>query len=210
MGLCREPGFCRKNLDALSQLAQEHKAKGSQLTCSLIFDEMSIRKHLQWSDSQKIFIEHVNYGSRPNSTAMPVANNAIVFMVNGVGAKFNFPIANYFINSLNTDEKIGLLMAVVTEIRRYDVRVLSVTFDGLNTNSSMCETVGATFQPNNWKPYILFPGDERRIYIIFDPSHMLKLARNCIENIKILLDDDNLKFESKVEIFRRTRAISRQ
>lgn len=196
-GTTSEPGFCRYNLSSLAKLAKEHSANGSQLMCSLIFDEMAIRKHLQWSDSRKKFLGHISYGFRPDIAAVPVATNVIVFMVNGVNVEFNFPIAYYFITSLTADEKIALLKVIVTEIRNCGVRVLNITFDGLNSNSTMCETLGATFEPNDWKPFFKLLGDDNYIYIIFDPSHMLKLMRNYLGIKKYLIDGDGLKIEWK-------------
>lgn len=196
-GTTSEPGFCKENLDSLAQLAKKHSANGSQLMCSLIFDEMAIRKHLQWSDSRKKFLGHISYGFRPDFAAVPVATNVIVFMVNGVNVEFNFPIAYYFITSLTADEKIALLKDIVTEIRNCGVRVLNITFDGLNSNSTMCETLGATFEPNDWKPFFKLPGDDNKIYIIYDPSHMLKLMRNYLGNKKFFIDGDGSKIEWK-------------
>lgn len=196
-GTTSEPGFCRENLYSLAKLAKEHSANGSQLMCSLILDEMAIRKHLQWSDSRKKFLGHISYGFRPDIAAVPVATNVIAFMVNGVNVEFNFPIAYYFITTLTADEKIALLKDIVTEIRNCGVRVLNITFDGLNSNSTMCETLGATFEPNDWKPCFKFPGDDNNIYIIYDPSHMLKLMRNYLGNRKYLFDGDGSKIEWK-------------
>lgn len=191
-GTTSEPGICRESLCSLEKLAKEHSANGSQLICSLIFDEMSIRKHLQWSDSR-----HISYGFRPDNAAVPVATNVIVFMVNGVNVEFNFPIAYYFVTSLTADEKIALLKDIVAEIRNCGVRVLNITFDGLNSNSTMCETLGATFKLNDWKPFFKLPGDNNNIYIIFDPSHMLKLMRNCLGNKKYIINGDGSKIEWK-------------
>lgn len=131
-GSATEPGVYRHSLDLLTKLAKESSVNGIELSCSLIFDEMAIRKHLQWSDSRKQFLGFINYGFRPDCVEMPVANNAIVFMVNGINLEVNLPVAHYFINTLCADEKIALMTTVVNEIRKCGVRVLSITFDGLS------------------------------------------------------------------------------
>lgn len=121
-----EPGFCKQSLLKLTQLANEQKASGTELVCSLVFDEMSIRKHLQWSDCQKKFLGHINYGFRPDGAEVPIANNAIVFMLNGVNADFTFPVAHYFIQSLLAEEKARLLQDVIKTINACGVRVLNI------------------------------------------------------------------------------------
>lgn len=87
-----EPGFSKQSFEALAGLAKRQRANGKQLVCSLIFDEMSIRKHLQWVDSQKKFLGHINYGFEPKSEELNLANNVIVFMVSGINVSFNIPI----------------------------------------------------------------------------------------------------------------------
>lgn len=59
----------------------------------------------------------------------------------------------------------------------------------------MCEILGASFERNRLEPYFKLAGDDRNIYIIFDPSHMLKLARNSIGKMKTFTDGNNLKIE---------------
>lgn len=55
----------------------------------------------------------------------------------------------------------------------------------------MCNLLGASFKRNDFRPYFTLPNDDKKIYIILDPSHMIKLARNCIGNNKILIDPNN-------------------
>lgn len=68
-----EAGFCKQSLKTLTELAKQQKENGSELICALNFDEMAIRKHLQWSDSEKKFIGHINYGLRPDCADIPLA-----------------------------------------------------------------------------------------------------------------------------------------
>lgn len=185
-----EPGFCKQSFVTLTKLAEEQRSNGKQLIVSLIFDEMSIRKQLHWNDSQKKFLGHVTYGFDSDSAELQLANNALVFMVNGINISFNMPIAFYFITSLNGKEKFRLVKEIIEAITACDVRVMNLTFDGLGSNVTMCNSFGANFQKNDFRPYFTLPKDKRKIYIIFDPSHMIKLARNCIANNKVLIDID--------------------
>lgn len=180
-----EPGFCKESFDTLKELAGKYKSEGKQLFGSLVFDEMSIRKHLQWCDSKKKYLGFINYGFRTNVEEMPLAKNALVFMLNGINANFNMPIAFYFIETLTASEKANLLTEILIALNECGIRVLTVTFDGLSTNITMCQTLGACFDMDDFKPYFLSPnGEKHKIYVILDPSHMEKLARNCIAGKK--------------------------
>lgn len=100
-----DPGLCKESLDALKNLAEKYKEEGKQIFAALVFDEMSIRKHLQWSDSRKQYLGTINYGFKMDSEEVPLAKNAIVFLLNGININFNMPIAFYFIETLTATEK---------------------------------------------------------------------------------------------------------
>lgn len=201
-----EPGLSKQSFQRLTQLANEQKANGIELICSLIFDEMSIRKHLQWSDSEKKFLGHITYGFRPDNEDVRIANNAIVFMLNGINIDFTIPVAHYFIGSLLAVEKANLIEEVIKAISACGVRVLNISFDGLPCNFTTCELLGASFGERSFKPYFILPGDNRKTYIILDPPHMLKLARNCIGNTSALIEENGGRimwnYFEKMEQFR--------
>lgn len=52
--------------------------------------------------------------------------------------------------------------------------------DGLQTNVSMSEGLGCCFKPESLKTWFTLEPFKRRIYIIFDACHMLKLIRNAL------------------------------
>lgn len=192
-----EPGFCKSNMDSLKILAKEFTDKGQSLICALSFDEMSIRRHIQWSDARKQFIGRVDYGFNVKNDALPVAKNAIVFMINGVSRNFNLPIAFFFIDTLNASERKHLLLEIITALTELNVRLISVTFDGLSTNIPMCVELGACFQEKKFQPYFYNHITRDKIYVILDPSHMEKLVRNTLASEKILYDASGAKIEWK-------------
>lgn len=79
-----DTGFCKQSFKNLAALANQQKANGSELICALNFDEIAIRKNLQWSDSQKKFLGHTTYGIRTDREELPLAKYAIEFMLHGV------------------------------------------------------------------------------------------------------------------------------
>lgn len=188
-----EPGLCKESLEVLKSLVEKYKVRGKEIYCSLIFDEMSIRKHLQWSDSRKEFLGSITYGFRSNCEEVPLATNVIVYMLNGINVPFQMPVAFYFIGTLSGIEKSNLLRQISTAIHKCGVRIMTVTFDGFSTNLTMCEHLNADFDLS--KPYIYLPDDDRKIYIILDPSHMEKLARNCVAANKFLTVENEQKIE---------------
>lgn len=157
----------------LEKKAAEKKAIGRELICNLCMDEMSIRQHVQWCDSNKSMIGYSTFGEDADFRDPKVAKQAIVFMLVGVNERFKLPIAYHFINSLNGKERAELLRQVLNSILRTGIIILATTFDGLPANESMCEYLGANFQldTEQFRPNIVFE-DGQKIYIIKDPPHM--------------------------------------
>lgn len=160
---------------------------------------MSIRHNVQWSDRQKKFLGGISYGSIPNNAKhMPVAYNAIVFMVNGINVKFNLPIQFEFINSLQSHEKAAMILLALKELTAIGIKVRAITFDGLSNNFSTCTLLGANFKfGSNFQPHIINPYTKEPVFIILDPPHMIKLIRNCIGHKKTLYHSDGHKIEWK-------------
>lgn len=192
-----KPGLCEDSLAVLKNMAVNMKKEGKQLICSLNFDEMAIRKHIQWSHPEKKFLGNITYGFRPNDGTFLAAGFAIVFMVIGVNVDFKVPVAFHFIGSLKSDEKAALLQEILARIIELDIKVISVIFDGLSTNITMCKQMGANFEWNDFRPYFFFSKNNDKIYIILDASHMIKLVRNTLARNKILYDGNNSKIEWK-------------
>lgn len=192
-----KPGICEDGLATLKHLVTKMNAEGQQLICALSFDEMAIRRHVQWIDSEKKIVGHINYGFKPDDVGLPVARNSIVFMINGVNIDFNMPIAFYFIKELNAAERGHLLNEILGILNNINIKLIGVTFDGLVANISMCKELGASFERTDFRPYFNNPSNNDKIHIILDPSHMIKLIRNTLARNKVLYDDNNSKIEWK-------------
>lgn len=191
-----EPGISKESLETLTKLVEE---KESTIYATLSFDEMFMKRHLQYSDAQKKFIGNITYGSIPSSAEyLPIANNAIVFMINGINITFNLPVAHHFINCLQSHEKAVLILMVLRAVSETGVKVVAIVFDGLFGNISTCNLLGASFDiDSDFKPFILNPIDNEKVFIMLDVPHMFKLARNCLGMKKTLYDIDGNLIEWK-------------
>lgn len=186
------PGINNKCLEILEQKVIEQKAEGSELIVSLQFDEMSIRKHVQWCHSSKQILGLVTYGNQSNEPT--IASQVIVFMITGLNMNLKVPIAYHFITSLNSTQRKELLTSVLNSISNVGVKVSTVTFDGLQANLTMCETLGANLDvySDEFRPYFT-DCNGKRVYIIVDPCHVEKLVRNTLGRKEVLLDNDDEK-----------------
>lgn len=197
-----DPGIQEETIARLKKCCNYYKEANIQPICTLMFDEMSIRSQVFWS---QLKLDYVGLASTNNVTTADansvaqIARQAIVFMLNGINISFDFPVAYYLINSIDKEQRKELLLEVIKAVTVCGIRIVAVAFDGLPSNFAMCELLGAHLNPYSptFKTTFKNPVTNDNIYIILDPPHMEKLARNTLGTRKIMLDADNQKIEWK-------------
>ena len=93
-----EPGFFKKPLEHAAV-----KVKDGQGDCIILFDEMSIRKQIQWDKKNERFVGHVDYWAEKAEKEEIEGTNALVFMATGVQKEWYVPIAYFLTNYLDGD-----------------------------------------------------------------------------------------------------------
>lgn len=172
------PGFTSEAIEALRLMVDEMKKNDELLITCLISDEMSIRPRSEWDPNMKEYTGFITAGvPEEYENALPLAKNVLVFMVSGMNRSFKVPVAYFLTTGLKTEERAALTQEVILRVSETGVIIACTTFDGLISNISMAKYLGADFDSD--KPYFPNPYDkERKIFVILDPSHMVKLARN--------------------------------
>lgn len=161
------------------------------LVCSLIVDEMYIRKQVLWCNQSQKYVGCISYGAKEEQKLLPIANQAIVFLLNGINQEFEFPVGYHFIKSLSSDDKANLYLEVIKKVTDCGVIIKNITFDGLSSNFAMCKKLGADLDifSSNFKPFILNQVNQSKIFIIFDNCHAEKLIRNTLGNKGVIYDE---------------------
>lgn len=187
------PGISTQSLDALEAKAKSMKEDGVQLVVNLNFDEINIQQCLSWCRATNNFVGLIDYGKQDPQGEFTLAKDVIVYMAVGINANFQQPIAYYFIKNLTGKEKSELVLRVIFELSKRDIKVANVSFDGHKANQAMCTFLGTklTMIKGDYKSYFINPHNGDKIYIILDPSHAIKLVRNTLGNLKTLYEGNN-------------------
>lgn len=193
-------GLTEESLERLKKIVSD--MNGTPLVCSLIFDEIYIRKQVYWNNATKSYEGFINYGldAEDTSDEIPQATQAIVFMLSGLNTYFQFPVGYYFIKGLTGAQRAILIKEVITKITECGVTICNLTFDGCKANPRMCKLLGGNLDVSStktFKPYIKNPVNNERIHIILDPPHMEKLVRNLLATKEIIYDDEDKEIEWK-------------
>lgn len=178
------PGVSQSALDILREKAEKYLNENNhQLHICMVNDETSMRKNLCYCNETQSFIgfSTVINSSKQNEDAdyedisnIKLAKDVLVFLV--VGPDFKIPVAYEFLNGLESNDRAALTLRVIQAVEVTGIKVMSLTTDGLFANITTAEALGVKFDDE--KPYFMSPTyPEQKIYIIFDPPHMLKLVR---------------------------------
>lgn len=185
------PGFTENSFSALKQKADEAKAKGVHLNVALIHDDAHIRQHSQWSSSKQEFLGHINAGeAKDHDICSPLAKQVSVLMVSGIGDEFKITIGYFLIQGLCASERAALLNDAMLKLYNVGVVVCAIVKDGNIVNISTDKKLGANYDAD--KPYFNNPFDKKKkVYVLLDPPHLLKLARNCLGNKLVIYNAEN-------------------
>ena len=185
------PGFTSEAFDALRARTAVHSDK--RLVCALMIDEVAIRQQVEWDGSK--FVGYIDMGTGLDDDSMPVAKEALTFMVVGVNDSFKLPVAYFLIDGLGGTERANLVTQCLSKLHDIGVTIISLTFDGCSANLAMVKHLGCNLEVlgADFKTCFKHPSSDHSVYVLLDPCHMLKLVRNTLGDKKSLVDDsDNL------------------
>ena len=187
-----DPGFTETAFIALKEKADSAIKEGRPLVCSLMLDEMATRKYVCWNG--KKFQGYVDTGNRADDDSLPVAKEALVFMVVYINASWKVPRGYFFIDGFSGPERANLVTICIQRLSESGIKIISVTCDGPSCHFSKLSALGASLHPPELHtsfPQPIF--ENEKVYAILDACHMLKLMRNTFAEYGVLIDQDNRK-----------------
>lgn len=163
--------------------------------CSLIFDEMSIREHLQYNRSTDRIDGYEDIGHKGRTRR--IANHALVFMVRGLFRKWKQPVAYYFSHSsVRSEILVELIVNIIDACTGAGLYVAATVCDMGAANVKALKIMGSA-KPDH--PYFLYK--DRPIFTILDPPHLIKCTRNLLQkyNIKCHVKTGSLEFDGEAK-----------
>ena len=105
--------------------------------------------------------------------------------------KFKIPVSFYFIQALTGSEKASVVKKNLETLHDTGIIITSITFDGLQSNKTMCNLLEAKVSLHLNEVFFPHPCTKEKVYIIFDGCHMLKLIRNALGSGKDMYDSND-------------------
>ena len=182
------PGFNPRIMHAMSLKVQH--MDDDERDCALIFDEMAIKEFLQHNPDGDFVEGFESLGDGPSPTTNKPADHASVFMVRGLKSKWKQPLG-YFLTSGTVPGSTlqTLTHHCISEIKKTGLRVRVFICDQGSNNRQFLDREDVSPA----KPYITHSDD--KIYVMYDPCHLLKNVRNNMKKHGYVWQDQHIKWE---------------
>jgi len=120
-----EPGI---NTEALEAIKQRVRLTPYKLIGALIFDEMTVRKHIDYCNDGR-FVGYVDCGNNMECDNTKEVREALVFCVVCMNQPWKLPVAYYLINGISSEQKCNLTIQCLTAIHETGLLIVSLTCD---------------------------------------------------------------------------------
>ena len=121
--------------------------------CTIMIDEMSMKKNVQWDRVAGRFVGYVDMGFDEDSTEE--ASKALVVLAVGLIGRWKIPLGYFFSNGLRAVTVANIVRETLTRLHNISVIGVAVTFDGAQNQICSIELLGASFSPHRPRPYFL-------------------------------------------------------
>ena len=166
-------------------------AESSSKVVSVALDEMAIKEGLSYDKGRDI-VEGFCPGERE------LANHALVFMVKGLFEKWKQPLG-YFLSSgpMSGTQMKELLLECITILKQIGLVVVVVVSDQGSNNRNLFEKMlGVTVE----EPFFIH--EERKVFCMYDPPHLLKNIRNNFKKHGFTIDNKDISWSHIQEFFK--------
>lgn len=134
---------------------------------------MSIRKQTLWDPKKEQYSGFVNYGPVPPEDPNTLASEALVFILVGTRTRWRCPIGYFLCDKMNAKTQAQLVRLA-----------LEKAADAYLVHDSMVTM-------------FKHPSQNYNVYIILDPCHMLKVARNAFASMDSFYDQNGGEIQWK-------------
>ncbi|XP_041476452.1 uncharacterized protein LOC121424753 isoform X2 [Lytechinus variegatus] len=189
--------------DVIDQFVSGIKfSNDSQRNVSLLCDEMKIHSGVVYSASTGSLLGFVDVGSINNELRAfenkmesnnELASHAFMIMVRCIFLSHKQAVALFPTSSLRSGDLYDCILQTVSAVETAGLKVRAIVSDGATCNRKfykLCMQSTGNFSVNPFD-------EERKIYFFCDVPHLLKTARNNLENAGFNRKSRNLQFGDK-------------
>jgi len=172
----------------------------------ILHDEIKIKSDLVYNKSTGEIVGYVKLDEVTNELlklhhttgSLPAAQYLLVTMVRGITSTLRYPLAAYATNTASCTSLYNIIWECMEYIElTAGLKVLYICCDGAIQNRQFFQLHG-TGNELVYKTKNLYASEERDVYFISDPPHLLKTSRNCYANSFAHSDVRHMWFSSNI------------
>lgn len=156
---------------------------------ALLLDEMKVREGLVFNKHSGEIIGFTSLGDINNDLLhleqegeRPlIAQYILVLMVRGILFKLEFPYAHFATRGATGDLLFPMIWEAIRRLEARELKVICITADGASPNRKLFRMHHNKGDSSSffYKTRNVFSADQRWLYFISDPPHLIKTVRNC-------------------------------
>lgn len=186
------PGFTTEVFDKVKIKAKSMTSTEKQ--CVLLFDEMSLRKSLEYNSKLDLIEGFEDLG--PLGRNGKLATHATVFMLRGINNPWKCPLAYVLSNNALKSQSLALLLDLCIEkVIDANLDLKATVCDMGSTNSAALKLLGVTTD----LPCYCF--GSKQIYCLYDYPHLLKCVRNTLLKRDFLVAGNVVSWKDILEFY---------
>ena len=183
------PGYQQEVVDMMRQESKCDELPEAKRYVTILLDEMKVKEDIVYDKFTGNVIGFCNLGTisdellqLENTTDIhpPVAKQILAIMIRGVFFKFDFPLAHFSTEGVTADLLFPIVWEGIRVVESTGLKVIAVTADGASPNRKffkMHDTGDIVYKTKN-----VYSSDDRYVYFISDPPHLIKTTRNCLSH----------------------------
>lgn len=111
-----EEGFTEESFNALKCNSLEYKQKAKHLYCSMIFDEMHIKRQIEWDGKKCHGFSSIGRDCTSSDPVLKAATQVLVILVVALDSSWKVPIGFFFHKGLNGKDKAKLVLEALKKL----------------------------------------------------------------------------------------------
>ena len=184
-----KPGFQDEVNQQLLEEVEKMKLPDGRKYVGLLVDEMKVEEGLVYNKTTGEIVGFTSLGDineqlqrlEQGGEHPPVAKYILVLMVRGIMFKLEFPYAHFGTRGVTAELLHPIVWEAIRRLEASELKVIFITADGASVNRKFFRMHYDKNDPNSFAYKTLNPysTDNRWIYFIADPPHLMKTVRNC-------------------------------
>lgn len=184
-----KPGFQDEVNQQLLEEVEKLKLPPERKYVGLLLDEMKVKEGLVYNKTTGEIVGFTNLGDvneqllrlEQGGEHPPVAKYVLVLMVRGIMFKLEFSYAHFGTRGITGEVLYLIVWEAIQRLEASGLKVICITADGASANRKFFRMHHDKSDSNSftYKARNSYSSDNRWVYFISDPPHLMKTVRNC-------------------------------